>query len=86
MSVAQKFVLIIGTALTIYFLTFAPFTKQVAVKNPNYTEGKTGGIFYNQNRRYIYEDRVDYSKKTTFAISSVVGTAVLFFVLKPKSD
>lgn len=87
MNNIQKLILVLGAALTIYFMAFAPFTKQVTVDNPYYDPDKkehSGGHFYNPNQRYIYDRRDDYGKKITYAGATAISTAVLFFVVKAK--
>lgn len=81
MNITQRIILVLGAALTIYFVAFAPFTKQVTVDNPDYDPESKGRYSTSQNR-YTTEQQADYLKKLAFAGSSAIGTAVLFFIAK----
>lgn len=77
MNVMQKIILVIGTVVTIFFLTFN-FTMDVKTKNPYYNPVTAT----RWSSPFITEHQTDYKKKLTLVASSILGTAVLFFVFK----
>jgi hypothetical protein len=81
MNNLQKLILILGAALTVYFLAFTPFTKDVTVNNPYYNPERKS-LLFNTNDRYIYERQPDYPKNISCAIASGVGTVVLVYIAK----
>jgi len=82
LSVLQRIILIIGTGLTIYFAAFAPFVTEETVVNPAYNPSSKS-IFSGHQPQYLIEEATDYTKRFTYAGSSILGTAALFFAVKP---
>ena len=80
MNIVQKIILVIGTVLTIYILTFAPLNKRVFIHNPDFDPSRPVGGF--ANRQYFSRQEPDYSKKILFAFSAIAGTSVLVFITK----
>lgn len=81
LNVAQRIILVLGTALTVFFLAFSPFSKEVTANNPDYNPDRKSHLF-NTQQLYINETKTDYPKNITCAVASGLGTAVLVFVTK----
>lgn len=85
MNLIQKTLLVVGAGITIYFIAFAPFYLDVTTTNPRYNPNAKHRIFSGTEPRYTTKQEIDYKKRFSYAMSTMLGAGVLFFVVKSQA-
>ncbi|NLC08069.1 MAG: hypothetical protein GX755_08940 [Syntrophomonadaceae bacterium] len=82
MSIFQRIILVAGLLLVIFFTIIQPPTKPVIVDNPERIRDYTRVYAYPEK---IIQDIPDIEAIIRYDLVVILGTAVLFFVVKPGS-